>query len=283
MLIPIFGALSLASGTILERFILKKKSIQPKPYQTASFLAVVLLMLPLVGFFWRIDTLAYSFKNILIFLVVIVLALIANYLMYFSMKWEKISNLEPAKMMEPLFIVLIALVFSFFIDGGMYARNFKLIIPALIAGAALIFSHIRKHHLEFNKYFRAAIIGSFFFAMELVVSRLILNYYSPITFYFLRCSGVFLLGLVFFRPNLSKIPKDSLKYIIITSAIWVAYRVLIYSGYTSLGIVETTLIVMLGPVFIYVFAWKFLKEKLDWRNIVASIIIIASVLYGVLA
>jgi len=40
---------------------------------------------------------------------------------------------------------------------------------------------------------------------------------------------------------------------------------------------------MLGPVFIYLFAWKFLKEKLNWKNLVAAIIILFSILYATLS
>ena len=78
------------------------------------------------------------------------------------MKWEKVTNLEPAKILEPLFVIILAIFFSFIIDAGLYERNLKVIIPALIAGVALIFSHIQKHHLKFNRYFIAAILGSFF-------------------------------------------------------------------------------------------------------------------------
>ena len=65
--------------------------------------------------------------------------------------------------------------------------------------------------------------------------------------------------------------------------IWVAFRILMYYGYLELGVIHTTLILMLGPVLIYVFAWKFLKEKLEWRNVVAGAIILGSVLYAILA
>ena len=39
---------------------------------------------------------------------------------------------------------------------------------------------------------------------------------------------------------------------------------------------------MLGHVFVYLFARVFLKEKLELRNIIAAIIIVACVLYVVL-
>ncbi|HUS50845.1 MAG TPA: DMT family transporter [Candidatus Paceibacterota bacterium] len=281
MYIPILGALALATGTILEKIVLKKKHINIKLYQTAVFFAIVLAMVPFIYFFWKIDSQALELKNILIFVVVIISSIIANLFVFYSLKWEKVSNIEPARILEPLFVILLAILFSFFV-GELYDRNLKIIIPALIAALALIFSHIKKQHLSFNKYFIAAIIGSFFFALELVISRLILDFYSPVSFYFLRCSVIFLFSLIVFRPKFKLLDKQSKWIILVTGAIWAAYRIVVYWGYINLGIIFTTLMIMLGPIFIYIFAHKFLKEKANWRNLVASIIIIACVLYAVL-
>ena len=279
--LPILGALGLATGTILEKIVLRKKKINIKLYQTAGFLAVVLAMLPFIYFFWKMDSQALELKNILIFSGVIVSSIIANLFIFYSLKWEKISNLEPARLLEPLFVIFLAIIFSFFI-GELYEKNLKIVIPALIAASALIFSHVEKHHLKFNKYFIAAIIGSFFFAFELVISRLILDFYSPLTFYFMRCSTIFLISLIAFRPKFSLLDKKSSLMILITGAIWVVYRVILYWGYLNLGVIFTTLMIMLAPVFIYIFAYVFLKEKLNWKNIVASFVIVGCVLYAVL-
>jgi len=281
MYLPIFGSIALASGTLLERIVLKKKKIDIKTYSTASFLALTLLMIPLILFFWRVSSEAMELKNILIFLTVIILSLLANLFTFFSMKGERVSKLEPAKITEPIFTILLTIVFSFIIGTSLYERNLHALIPALIAGLALVFSHIEKHHLKFNKYFIAALIGSLFYALELVVSRLILDYYSPLSFYFIRCLAVLLIALVFLKPKFKKELDKKISFvIIITAAIWIAYRLIVYFGYTSIGIISTTLILMLGPLFIYLFAWIFLKDKPTWKNIIASIIILICVLYA---
>ncbi len=280
--IPLLGALALGTGTIIEKLVLKKKNIDIKLYQTVGFLSIVLVMLPFIYFFWKMDAAAWELKNIFIFSLVIIFSIIANLFTFYSMKWAKLTNIEPAKVLEPLFVILLAIAFSFFFET-FYDRNFAVIIPALIAGLALIFSHIKKHHLKFSKYFIAAALGSFFFALELVISRLILDFYSPITFYFVRCSTIFLISLIVFRPNFGKLDKKLSAQILATGIIWFIYRIIVYYGYINYGVIFTTLMVMLGPIFIYFFAWKFLKEKINWKNIVASIIIIISVLYALLA
>ena len=279
--LPIIGALALASVTILEKVILKKRGVESKTFLSAAFLSSVIVMLPLIYFFWQVSPEAFSLTNIFIFLAIIVISLFANICLFYALKGEKVSNIEPALIMEPLFTVLLAFIFSFF-TIGLYDRNPQILIPALIAGAVLILSHIKKHHIKMNKYFSIAILGSFLFGLELVITRFILEFYTPISFYFVRCSTIFLLSWIIFRPKISKL-KTKIKWeIFLAGFLWVAFRLIIYYGYLTLGVISTTLVVMLGPVFVYLFARIFLKEKLKWRNILAAIIIVCCVLYAVL-
>lgn len=281
--IPILGALALGSGTILQKIVLRKRKIGIKTYISAEFLAIVIAMLPFIYFFWKLDSSALELKNIIIFFLIVFFSIIANLFNVFSMKWEKVSNLEPAKILEPLFVILLAVVFSFIFGETLYERNLNIIIPAIIAGLALVFSHIKKYHLDFNKYFIAQILASFFFALELVISRQILDYYSPISFYFLRCVSVLLISFIIFRPKFNYLTKKVKLEILLLGIIWAIYRIVVYYGYMRLGVIFTTLIIMLGPIFIYIFAWKFLKEKINWRNIIAALVIVACVLYAVLS
>ncbi len=279
--LPILGAIALAGGTILERIVLIKKKVSINLYQTASFLAIVVSLLPLLYFFWKLDSGALEPRNILIFSLVILFSMIANFFIFYSMKGEKVGNLEQALVLEPLFIILLAIVFSFF-TKNLYERNLKIIIPVLIASLALIFSHIKRHHLKFNQYFVAAIIGSFFFALELVISRLILDFYSPVTFYFLRSLSIFLLSLLIFRTDFKKLDRKVRWQIFVTGFIWVIYRIIVYYGYLKVGVIFTTLLLMLGPIFIYALAYFVLKEKISWQNFIAAIVIVGSVAYATL-
>lgn len=279
--IPIIGAIALATGIMIQKSVLKHRKINIKLYQSAEFFAIVLVMLPFIYFFWKFDLQALEFSNILIFILVVVFSIVANLFTFYSMKWEKVSNLEPAKVLEPLFVILLAIVFSFFVEN-LYERNLNVVIPALIAGLALVFSHMKKHHLDFNKYFISAILGSFFFAIELVITILILDFYSPMTFYFFRSLSIFLISLIIFKPDFKELNKNIKLRILAVGFIWVIYRIVVYYGFLNLGVFFTTLMIMLGPVFVYLFAWKFLHEKIEKRNLIAAGIIVLCVLYVVL-
>ncbi|HOR52042.1 MAG TPA: DMT family transporter [Candidatus Pacearchaeota archaeon] len=276
---PIIAAIALAGGTVLERHILKRKEIDIRRYQTLGFLTISLILLPMLYFFWKLDPQALQLKNILILIAVIICSMVANLFTFYSMKGEKISNLEPAKMLEPLFTILLAVLFSLFFQGA-YESNPKVLVASLVAGLVLILTHINKEQLRFNKYFTAAIIGSFFFALEIIISNLILELYSPVTFYFLRCFGIFVFSLILFRTKLSGVDKKLKIDLVTVGIIWVLYRVVAYYGYLKIGIVSTTLILMLGAALIYLFAKIFLKEKINKKNIIASIVILACIIYA---
>jgi drug/metabolite transporter (DMT)-like permease len=281
MLLEVMGAFAYAWATIKEKIILSKKSISVQFYQTYGFLAIVLVMAPFVFLFMHVSKDAYTLKNILILLLVVALATIANYLSFYAMKGEKISKLEPAMLMLPLFTILLAFLFSIFVDPVLYEKNTHVLVPAIIAAAALIYSDTKKLSFKYNKYHLTAMLGSLFFAAELVTSKLLLADYSPFSFYFVRCSLVFLASFLLFAPKMKNTAdKKTWLQIFLLAAIWVAYRVIIYTGYNQIGIIQTTLIIMLGPVLIYFFAWKILKEKLTIKNIIASIIIVARIVYA---
>jgi drug/metabolite transporter (DMT)-like permease len=280
--IPFFGAFSEAVGTIIEKKILMKRKLETRAYNTFSFMAIVILLIPIIflaNYFMpdkfpiKVDSLALTIPNILIMLGVIIFSILANLFTFYAMKWEKITEIEPMRLMQPMFTIILA----FFLFTTERETQTSIIILSVIASLTLIASHMRKHHFSFNKYAWAAIFGSFFFALELVISKEILSLYPPIIFYLIRCLGIFIFSLAIFRPNPNKIQKSTWIMIFGVSFIWIAYRFLLYSSYLSQGVIMTTLLFILTPVFIYLFSWKYLKEQFKWRNLIASIVIVVCV------
>lgn len=283
MVNPIFIPFALAggflegAGTVLMRKVLKRNKINFKSYQVFEFLAIVLVMVPFIWFFWRMDATALELKNILIFAVIIIISVLANLFVLYAFKREKLTELEPMRLFQPLFVIILAIII-YPLERGI---SKGILVAAFVAALALIFSHIKKHHLKFNKYTIAVLIGSFFFALELAISHSILQYYSPLSFYFIRSLFVFIISYTLFRPKINSINKKVWTHIFIIGAIWVAYRILLYYGFVAYGVIFTTLLFIVSPVFIYIFAAIFLKEKVTWRNIIATIVILASVAYAI--
>ena len=284
--IPFFGAFLEAVGTVLEKKILKGK-INFKSYNVFSFLAIIILLIPcliVLGHFFpllfslKIQAGALELKNILIMSAIIALSILANLFVFYAMKWEKITEIEPLRLFQPLFVV----IFAFILYSSERQTGTSLIIAAIIASLALILSHIRKHHLRISKYSIAAFFGSIFFAAELAISKEILNFYSPMSFYLVRCFFIFIITFFIFRPKFSSIPNKKWPYVFLVAFIWILYRILLYFSYETKGIIITTLLFILAPVFIYTLSYFYLKEKPNWRNIIAAIVILICVAYAMI-
>lgn len=282
-----FGAFLEAAGTIIEKKVLRKHKINHKNYTVFEFTAIVLAAIPAFLvlsmlfpqiFSWKLAPEAFQLKNILIFSAIVIFSIFANLLVFYAMKWEKITELEPIRLSQPLFVILLAFV----LYASERTTPENIIIVALIASLALIFSHIKKHHVQFSKYAVSALLGSLFFAIDLVLSKFLLPYYSPLSLYFIRSLFVLIICIPLLKPKFSAAKKQTWKFIFITGFIWVLYRSVLYYSYSLKGIIFTTLIFLLAPVFIYLFSYIYLKEKLSWRNIVASIIILLCVVYATL-
>lgn len=269
--LPIVGAMLEAVGTVLEKKTLKIKGVSIKNYTVLSFLAIVVVMLPLIYFLWDVKSEAYLPWNLFLLGCVVIISVVANLLIFYSLKRENISEFEPLWLMQPLFTILLA--FTFYSKE----RNWTIVGLALIASISLIAAHIKKHHISFNKYALATLGGSFLFALELVISDSILAYYSSFSFYFVRCLLVFVISLLIFRPKIKGYGKKAVWLTVLVGIIWVAYRVILYQGYITFGVVFTTMLFILSPVFLLGIAIVFLHEKPTIRQIVSTIIILACV------
>lgn len=276
------GALTEASATIIEKNILRKRGIDYRAYTVYGFLAISLIMLVVLVLFqnslWKISDEAFQLKNVLIMTFIIICAGAANLFTFYAMKWEKITEMEPLRLFQPLLVI----VFAFIFYVSERHSPTPMIIAAVIASLALIFSHIKRHHFKLNKYLVATLLGSLLFALELAASKAVLPYYSNLTFYFIRCSFIFVITFIMLKPNAKEIDKKSWFYMILASAIWIIYRMFLYFGYMHYGVIFTTLIFITGVILIYVFASIFLKEKWTWRNIISTIIILSCVTWAIL-
>lgn len=273
--IPVLGAFIEAAGTTIEKKILKNKKLSSNTYTTLSFLSIVAIMIPFVYFFWSVKTGAFSGWNLFLLSAICIFSVGANLLSYYALKGEKIIDFEPIWLTQPLFTIVLA----FFVYGSQ--GNNSVLYLALIASITLIAAHIRKSHLNFDKYAVALLLGNLFYAVELVCSQEILKSISPFTLYFIRCSFILFILLLFIRPKTNGVNKKTGWLIFFVGILWVIYRMILYYGYIAYGIFFTTTLFTLAPVLLLVMAKVFLKEKMTIRQVIATIIILACVVSAI--
>jgi drug/metabolite transporter (DMT)-like permease len=86
--------------------------------------------------------------------------------------------------------------------------------------------------------------------------------------------------LIIYKPNLQKLSKESYAMIMVSSILGVIQMVLKFYGFQSLGVVETTMVLLLGPIFVYAFSYFFFGEKkLFLKDALAAGVIVSCIIY----
>ena len=280
--IPIIGSFFEAALAVIEKKILRKHNINSVNFTMYSFLSIIIVMLIPLYFFWELKPEAVMLTNLVIFISIVIISVFANITFAYSLKRENLSEMEPIRLMQPLFILLIAFSLSFFFSAYYEERNYPILILSLIASLTLILSHVNKSHLKMDKYIVAGIIGNFLFALEVVISKSILPYYSSFTFYFLRSLFIFLICIVIWHPKIKPLKKGTRNLFFFMGIAAVVYRLIIYYGYQNIGIILTTILFLLSSVLIYLSAAIFLKERIKKQQIISSIVIIVCIILSII-
>lgn len=275
MLLQVFAAVFNAVTTILDKVALSRHRTDVHNFIIAIFVFLWLftaLTLPWLGAINASQ--AFSILGIFYFILLIFFAFIWNVIYYRAQQHETVQEFEIIVMMQPLFISLMAA--AIFPDE----RNWHILIATVLASLSLIASHFRRDHLSFNRYSWLLLLAILFIAAETQVRKVLLDWYSPASLYFLRTGVLAVLFICLWHPEKFSIPKKAWPHIVISGLLGSAMMILIFYGYQNLGIVLTTLILMLGPILTYLLDFVFLKEKLRPRIIIAAIVILGCILYA---
>lgn len=242
------------------------------------WLFIWIIILGLTTFPWLIQINATALTPYYLLLLVALAFIAANYnlLYYFGLRYEKVSEIEPFLLFEPLITIVIASMF--------YAdeRIWQVYVAGFIAGGFLAWSHIKKRHLKLGKPLLAILGYALLVGLEAVVVKQLLGTYSPIALYVVRAALVVLVLWIITMGKIGKISIKQIPYFILLAATAIGSQALIYYAYITQGISATSLVLMISPVIIYLLAVSILKEKLSWKSIVTSMVVISLIVWVIL-
>lgn len=275
MIGQIIASVFSASSTILDKFALSKYQTNVNHYIIVIFFFLWFftgLTLPWISFINFQQ--AFSTVGIGYLILLVICAYIWNSIYYRSQQKESIQEFEVIVMTLPLFTSLLAALL--FKDE----RNLHVFIATIVAGLALVLSHFRKDHLDFNKYSWQLIVAIIFMALESQIRKVLLDWYSPASLYFVRTGILTVLFVLVWQPKKIEFARPVWFHALLSGLTGAAMMILVFYGYKNLGIVLTTLILMLGPVLTYLFDFVFMKEKLKPKTIAAAVVILLSIVYA---
>lgn len=267
MLTALIATVTNAAEVLIDRHVLSKEHIPYKLFVPLSFALLFGIMLLLSPFMFTYDPAFFEMRYLLIFAAVIVLAIIGNYFFFYGLAKEKVNAAEPFILMQYITTIIVAV--TLFKDE----RNWISVMLALVATGTLLASRVERHHLKIDKYAAAILVGSVAFGTQNAIIKELLKVYNPFTLYFLRAGVVGLILLLFFKFEHKGLNVHKVEWMALSSALVVAQFIALYWSFEQIGVVRTTLITCSAPLIALWGSKAFLREKLKWRNIIATIVI----------
>lgn len=253
--------------TITKVFFRHYGKLTSREFIWLQFIGIVLVLALAMPFFGGFPALQKMVATGWQLGLVVVLAVAGNVLYFWGIEHEKISEVEPFLLFNPLVAILIA--------GFIYPdeRSWTIYLAAALAGGVLLWSHFKKHHFAFTKGLWAIALFMVVYGLEVALIKSLLEVYSPLTLYFMRCVLVLLALSIFVKPNFSSIKTHHLAPFGILGALAVASITAAYTSFHQIGISGTVIIFVLSPILVYLLSVIFLREKWGYKNAIASVVV----------
>lgn len=277
--LPIATAVLSAVGILGRKLLFLKTRIPMHEFLTtasllhaglAILIAWTVLDLPISHFAPLVRT-----PGLLVTGAYVAIAAVSLYLFYLGFREETVGRYDLAAVLDPLFIFIVAgLVFP-------AERDLRIYLAAGLALGVFALVHLHGRRLQFEHGERILLLASFLFGIEATLERLLLESISPFELYLVRAvalAAVFTLmfGFHFHKHILSR------RFLWILGIVIVGflYTLGLFMGYATFGVTVTNLVLLLGPVLIYLYAYLVLREHQTWKIALAGGVILATVAYA---
>ena len=272
-LFPILGAVLQAGSATLDKVILSVQQVHYKTYTAYSF--------PLIFFITFIIFLIFrpplSFDlftgNLLWLLIVLIgISITTNFIFYRALDNDRLGEIQTIDLLRNIPIIILSGIL--FVDE----RNVIVIILALTAVAAVIWSHWGHHHFKMARRTLPFLIwvlsGA---ALSAPVSKILLTSWNPISLGLVQTGVMALVFVVLFSNHAGKISFKAFLLLLVTNILTTIAWILFYVSYQRIGVIYTTLIFSIQPLLVYVASVFFLKEPVHRKKVIAFAIVLFSI------
>lgn len=277
MIAPFIAALASSVETILAKLALTKRNLQIRHYVPYLFLYLFFFSAIASPFFGYVNwNLLLSPQFIFLFLVMILLAIVWNIFYYESLKKEKLMEFESIVIFVPLVTILLSWIFF------PETWHVKVGVAAIVAAAALIWSHWDHHHLTFDHYSLNLLVAVLLMAVEdVIVTELLRDQViSPVSLYAIRTFFLFGFFFAYYRPKVEKVDPKSLNIVGLSGLLGALFMIFKYYGYQKVGIPFTALVTIAAPITVYIGSATVFKERQKSKVLIATAIIAIAIIYA---
>lgn len=212
-------------------------------------------------------------ENLILFALMIVVAFTWNIFYYEGIQRESVHEFELVMLFSPLATIILAELFL------PTERSLMSFIVGIIASLALLVAKFERHHFKISNYWKQLFLATFLIAFESIIIKKLLLVYDPTFLYLFRTIILAVAFLIAYRPKLLQLSKKAFILTIISAFFGVLQMVLKFYGFINIGVVETTMFLILGPILVYLLSAAIFKEKIKLRAAISSLIVVGCIVY----
>ncbi len=274
MVNAIVSSVAYAFGIVTDKILLSRRKIPLLRFIPMLFLYLSLLTAIMLPKYGSVDfNQFFSAKYIAVFVLMITTAVIWNIMYYRGLQQEDIHEFELIMLLSPMVTIIFA---EMFLPSE---RNWQTFIAGIIASAALVSTRFRHHHVKISKVAWMTMLAMVLMSFESILIKTLLGVMSPVSLYFTRTAIVAVVFIILYRPKMLEMSKSSYGMIIFSALLGVIQMVLKFYGFSYMGVIETTMILVLGPFLVYFLSPIWFKEKVYKRDIFAFVVLVLCILY----
>lgn len=272
-ILPLLAAFLQAGSLTLDKVILSIRGMSYQAYVGLSF-PLSFIMAFVVFLAMRPPIFAAHFWGMAGFLLfaAICYGVGVNFTFYRALKHDGLAELETIALLAGIPVVIfIGLVFA-------DERNFTVLIPALIASIAVVWSHWERKHFHFARRTLLFLVWVLVAApLSVAVTKMLLQWWHPISLELVRSGSVAIIfGYLYFRHK-RHVPVHAASLLLLTNALTTFAGIFILFSYQRSGVVYTALLFSIQPLLVYLAAVFFLKEKLQLKKALAFMAVLGSI------
>lgn len=269
MITAFISAIGNAISILFGKYIVHEKNMSGLLLLKVQMLFVAVCMIIPTLVWGIVEPEFFTSKYIWAYVATIILGVAFNIIYYTVLSKKNISEIQPITILAtPTAIIMAMVIFP-------EERNLAVLAISAVATGALLLSRLEKGKLKFDKYSWLLIIFNILYAIETILIKYLLDVTNAFSLY---GSRVMILALMFFiilpHIKVNKISKKSLGHISINSAITAIEHTTKFFAISAIGIINSSMILLLGPIIILIYSRIFFKEKISLRRGIGDAIII---------
>ncbi len=270
---PIVAAVLQASSFTLDKVILSIRNVTYKTYIGASYPLIFVVTL-LIFFIIRppLPESLFTGRLLGLLLLSVVLQIGTNLIFYRALDHDDLGEIQTIELLRN-FPIIIGSSLAFPDE-----RKTSVVLLALIASLAIVWSHWERHHFKFARRTKPFLIWSLSLApLSAGISKLLLQSWHPVSLELVRAGLVSVILCPLFLGKTRNVSLKALGLLVLTNVLTTIAWILFYFSYQRAGIIYTTLLFSIQPLLVYGAGIVLLKEKLQPKRLAAFAIVLASI------